>query len=275
MQRSAAQGNPISGTFFNVSRANALRTIRSNHSNVYLLSFHDDDYFIGLPDDVFSAVYNFDTCMEPIGLSRNRDKCQLYDPSGFHDDLIDRCIQAQCQYIVCGAPVGSIQLQRQNVNSKVDSSIAQQLDDLRHIFLTPNGVLKKDTQTIYQIIRPCVPSQLTFLLRTCEHDATEEAVCSLHKLIDEFLILLFDSRRFVINMDNAQKLFLSKGGLGIAPSEAITGAAFIESFTLSFNHMCTLVPDLKTIGKQEGSIHYSPVIFRAPRIFALCYTNLA
>ena len=86
----------------------------------------------------------------------------MYDPSGFHDDLIDRCIQAQCQYIVCGAPVGSIQLQRQNVNSKVHSSIALQLDDLRHIFLTPNGVLKKDTQTIYQIIQPCVPSQLPF-----------------------------------------------------------------------------------------------------------------
>jgi hypothetical protein len=37
--------------------------------------------------------------MEPLGLSRKRDKCRLYDPSGFHDDLTDRCIQAQCQYI--------------------------------------------------------------------------------------------------------------------------------------------------------------------------------
>ena len=203
----------------------------------------------------------------------------MYDPSGFHDDLIDRCIQAQCQYIVCGAPVGSIQLQRQNVNSKVDSSIALQLDDLRHIFLTPNGVLKKDTQTIYQIIRPCVPSQLTFLLRTCEPDATEEAVCSLHKLIDEFLILLFDSRQYVINMDNAQKLLflktihlhLSKSVFGIAPSEAITGAAFIWSFTLSL----TVCAPSSGFGKQEtqGSIHCSHVIFRAPRIFALSYNK--
>jgi len=159
-----------------------------------LLSFHDDDNFIGLPDDVFSAVHNFDICMEPLGLSRNRDKCQLYDPFGFHDDLADRCIQVQCQYIrseegiiVCGASVGSIQFQRQYVNSKVDSSIVQQLDDLRPIFLTPYGVLKKDTQTINQIIRLCVPSQLTFLLRTCDPDITEEAARSLDKLIDEFL----------------------------------------------------------------------------------------
>ena len=58
--------------------------------------------------------------MEPLGLSRKRNKCRLYDPSGFHDDLTDGCIQAQCQYIrseediiVCGAPVSSIQFQRQ------------------------------------------------------------------------------------------------------------------------------------------------------------------
>ena len=75
--------------------------------------------------------------MEPLGLSRNRDKCQLHDPSVFHDDLVDHCIQAHCQYIrsekgiiVCGAPVD------------------QQLDNLRRIFLTPNGVFKKDTQAI-------------------------------------------------------------------------------------------------------------------------------
>jgi hypothetical protein len=36
-QRGVAQGNPLSGTFFN---ANALRTIRSNHKSVNLLSFH-------------------------------------------------------------------------------------------------------------------------------------------------------------------------------------------------------------------------------------------
>lgn len=46
-------GNPILGTFFNVSRANALRTLRSKHKN---LSLHDD---------VFSAVHNFDICMKP------------------------------------------------------------------------------------------------------------------------------------------------------------------------------------------------------------------
>jgi hypothetical protein len=85
------------------------------------------------------------------------------------------------------------------------------------------------------------------------------------KLIDEFLILLFDSRQYVINMDNAQKLIflrrihlhLSKGGLGITPSEAFTGAAFLGSFTLSFNYMCTLVLDLKNRWKVGNSRLYT------------------
>jgi hypothetical protein len=57
--------------------------------------------------------------MQPLGLSRNELKCQLYDPSGVHDDLEQLCTEAQCAYInheeriiVCGAPVGSLQFQR-------------------------------------------------------------------------------------------------------------------------------------------------------------------
>jgi len=182
MERGVPQGNPMSGTFFNISRANALASVRSNHPNIFLLSFHDDDYFVGLPDDIFPAIETFDDLMLPLGLSRNRTKCQLYDPSGRHEDLYDRCTIAQCTYIpseegiiICGSPVGSLHFQREYVNSVVNSSITKQLDELRRIFLTPNGELKKDIQTIYQIVRLCIPSQLTFLLRTCDPDVTEAA----------------------------------------------------------------------------------------------------
>jgi len=106
---------------------------------------------------------------------------------------------------------------------------------------------------------------LTFLLRACDPDVTEEAARSLDKLIDEFLILLFDSRRDVINMDYVQKLLflkrihlhLSKGGLGIAPLKAITGAAFIGSLTLNFNHMCILIPDRKKRWEAANSRLYT------------------
>jgi hypothetical protein len=68
-------------------------------------------------------------------------------------------------------------------------------------------------------------------------------------------------------MDNTQillflkriHLHLSKGGLSIGPSEALTRAAFTGSFTLSFNHtgMCTLVSDLKHRWKAENSRLYT------------------
>ena len=271
MQRGVPQGNPISGTFFNITRADALSTVRSNHPSIFLLSFHDDDYFIGPPNDIFQAIHSFDTVMQPLGLSRNELKCQLYDPSGVHDDLEQLCIEAQCAYInreegiiVCGAPVGSLQFQRRYIQSVVEISINKQLDDLRRIFLTPNGQLKRDIQTIYQLIRLCIPSQLTFLLRTCIPDVTSEASRTLDKVIDEFLILLFDARHHITAMDNAQKAILikrihlqfSKGGLGITPSEAIVEAAFVGSLSLSFKYMCSIIPNLKTVWEASDSRSY-------------------
>jgi hypothetical protein len=100
MERGVPQGNPMSGTIFNISRADALKSVKMNHPDIYLLSFHDDDYFIGLPDDIFSAVDSFDHFMEPLGLTRNRAKCELYDPSGIYEDLVDRRIQAQCTKVL-------------------------------------------------------------------------------------------------------------------------------------------------------------------------------
>jgi len=115
MQRGVPQGNPISGTFFNITGAHALSTVRLNHPSIFLLSFHDDDYFIGPPNDIFQAIHSLDTAMQPLGLSHNVLKCQLFDPSGVHD-LQGLCIEVQCKYInrekgiiVCGAPVGSLQ----------------------------------------------------------------------------------------------------------------------------------------------------------------------
>jgi hypothetical protein len=87
MERGVPQGNPMSGTFFNILRVDSLAEVRNAHQNVFLLSFQDDDYFIGRPDDVFEAVTHFDECMGPLGIERNRGKCEIYDPNGQHENL--------------------------------------------------------------------------------------------------------------------------------------------------------------------------------------------
>jgi len=205
--------------------------------------------------------------MQPLGIARNRSKCKLYDPNGYYQGLQEQCADFGCEYvpseegiIVCGAPVGSLRFQREYIKAKVENGIKSQLDQLKQVFLTPNGELKKENQTIYQIVRMCVPSQLTFLFRTCTPDVTSEAARSLDSMITDFLILLFNARPFVQDMNrDEQRIFVkrlqlqfSKGGLGITPSEAIVGAAFVGSITLCFQYMTTLIPNLK-LGWQESN----------------------
>jgi len=79
---------------------------------------------------------------------------------------------------------------------------------MRRVFLTPNGEIKKENQTIYQLVRLCVPSQLTFLWRTCNPDITEDAATNLDSVVDEFLLLLIDCHFHVAAMNDEDRVNL-------------------------------------------------------------------
>ena len=70
--------------------SNALDELTREHSRVTILSFHDDDYILVEPDDIFSTLLSLDTKLQPLGIIRNHDKCKLYDHSGMYDDLEGR-----------------------------------------------------------------------------------------------------------------------------------------------------------------------------------------
>jgi len=260
MERGVTQGNPMSGIYFNLCRVNALKVVRREHGRIQMISYHDDDYFLGLPEDVFEALATYDINMDTIGINRNRLKSQLYDPSGMYGDITEQCQQHGCTFVptdqgimVCGSPVGSREFMVNYVRGIVQNSIRNQLQDIKRVFLTPNGEVKKENQTIYQLVRLCIPSQLTFLWRTCIPDVTEEAATNLDAIVDEFLILLFDCRHHVeaMNMEDKMNLIkrihlkFSKAGMGITPSRAIIGAAYVGSITLAFNYLNNIIPDLK------------------------------
>ena len=262
MHRGVPQGNPMSGIFFNVARKPALELLRVQHPNVFIISYHDDDYFIGLPADVFAAIDTFDGVMEPIGITRNKIKSKIYDPVSRIEDVPDfrqACARVGCAYIpvddgilVCGSPVGSTAFMKSYVDRVVADGIKNQLENMKRAHLTPNGQVKREYQTIYQIVRMCVPSQLTYLFRTCAPDVTENAAALLDKLVTDFLILMFDCKSYSDGLSPEEKgvflkrihLKLSKGGLGITPSCAIIGAAFVGSITLCFQYVSSLVPSL-------------------------------
>jgi hypothetical protein len=92
----------------------------------------------------------------------------------------------------------------------------------------------------------------TYLFRTCAPDVTENAAALLDKLVTDFLVLMFDCKSYSDGLSLEEKgvflqrihLKLSKGGLGITPSRAIIGAAFVGSITLCFQYVSSLIPSL-------------------------------
>ena len=52
-------------------------------------------------------------------------------------------------------------------------------------------------------------------------------------------------------------LKFSRGGLGITPSAAIVGAAFVGSITLCFNYLATIIPDIKDSWAREDNRLYN------------------
>jgi len=119
MKQKDPQGNPKSGLIFSVLRADALDELRQENNRVMILSFHDDDYILGEPNDIFQTVLSLDEKMQPLVLSRNNAKCKIYDQSGLHDDLETQCnnfggiyVPAEEEVSVCGAPVSCVSFQR-------------------------------------------------------------------------------------------------------------------------------------------------------------------
>jgi hypothetical protein len=288
MERGVPQGNPMSGIFFNLARKPAIDLLRHQHPNVFIISYHDDDYLLGLPGDVFAAIETFDGVMEPIGITRNKTKSKVYDPVSLPHEVSankQACNRVGCSYIpaeggiiVCGSPVGSLLFMKTYVDKVVQEGIKEQLEYLKRIHLTPNGQVKKEHQTIYQIIRLCVPSQLTYLFRTCCPDVTENAASLLDGLVTDFLILMFGCNAYFNSLAPSDKdiflkriqLKLSKGGLGITPSRAIVGAAFVGSVSLCFHHIASLIPSLKDSWSRGDNSCYTMFMQHLDRFKPMC-----
>jgi predicted HAD superfamily hydrolase len=128
--------------------------------------------------------------------------------------------------MIVGSPVGSLNFMQNQLSIQVNDCIKTQLDKLQRIFSTPNGRVKKDVQTIYRILRLCIPSQLTYLLRTTNPDISNGAASSLDDMIHMFTLKMINAQQLLEDLDDEQKqdlwkrihLKINSGGVGINSS---------------------------------------------------------
>jgi hypothetical protein len=267
MEKGVPQGNPMSTINFNLSQVKAIDEIKRQHPDVHFLSFHDDHYFVGECESIFRALVTFDAEMTPLGLERAAGKSKFYDHGESDPEASMNCFVYDCEYIpkkdgliVVGVPVGSDMFIRNFLQTTVER-IGKQLNDLRSILLTPNGKVKRDAQTIYQITRLCIPAEFIFLLRTCNPDLTQDAAVYLDTKIETFLLLLFNADQYVADMNENQKqslltrlhLKLSHGGMGITSLNSIRGAAYVGSMALSLSWINKIIPNLIDIIRMDGA----------------------
>jgi hypothetical protein len=82
-----SQGNPLSTFLFNLTQAKPLK-------NNFLLSFHDDHFIVGNPEDALNVTAVLEFELRLIGLQLSHSKSKIWSPTPFSEDAINLATQA-------------------------------------------------------------------------------------------------------------------------------------------------------------------------------------
>ena len=105
------------------------------------------------------------------------------------------------------------------------------------------------------IIRLCIPSQLTFLLRTCPPHFTLSSASKLDDAIFHLIFKITDSNKYISKMNEDEQFNMiarysfkiKLGGLGIISSIRSRNAAYIGSIALCTHWCSKIIPNLESL----------------------------
>ena len=201
----------------------------------------------------------FDREFEILNLKRQETKSKIYHHNrDFNEDEINsiqpyhlEIVPTAEGIVVAGAPIGSTQFVEDYLMKEVDS-IKAQLSKYIDITQIQFSSKKHDSQTLNAIMRKCISSQFTYLLRCCKPSNTKYAAETLDDALFKFFMHCIDAGTELQELDATeikrirQQIFLPLryGGCGLTSSQFIAEAAFIGSISLSANWIGKIIPSL-------------------------------
>ena len=153
---------------------------------------------------------------------------------------------------VSGAPVGSDAYEQRKCMQTVQK-IEQQIKRLQTLVSSQQTTVTKCLrQWVFAVIRLCMPSQFNHLLRAVPPSNTRKAAQRLDKIITDFVQWLVHIEADETTSPTQKQIAkiiiqpISRGGMGIAGSEAAAPAAYVGSWALVAQKIGMLRPELKT-----------------------------
>ena len=264
------QGEPIAGAAFNIVMSAAIAPVLLRYSklDVSLDRFADDGYIGGPAEVVFAA---FDmlviTLSQIAGLTVNYGKTSVYAPGGITPFLTKATSDRDMNpatiegIMVAGSPVGSPAFEARYAMT-VATSIASLTNDLIHAsrVLTAaaltrrsatHSTLQNPVQTVTLVLRWCIPSIMTYLLRTTPPAATLPAAARVDETVIYALEILLNPLYLrgspfpLMLTGNARTLvFLAGSGLGFQSAVETAALAYIASVIDSATGITNIAGDL-------------------------------
>jgi hypothetical protein len=258
MECGFSQGDPISGSLFNISQAEAIQNVRERHPDVTILSLHDDHFIIGFPEEALEAWVTLTEELDNIGLSVKREKTKLFSFQDMNMACQEKAAIRNIEVInksqgmrVAGSPVGT-DIFESEFCVKAADEIIERLAKVRELVSSPVAFTHAQVHTAYTLIKLCFPQKLNHLLRTCKPTITREAATKLDEALRSFIFDITNSecylpaRNSTKMMDLIKRLHLkvANGGCGIISSHATSVGAYVGSIALCAEHMGILYSDL-------------------------------
>jgi hypothetical protein len=204
MKTGCPQGSPLSTLWFNLTQAGPVSRVCEAYPAVTILSFHDDHFVIGEPEEALKAFDLLVEELQQINLQVCASKSQVYSAGvatldqqrmlpfrqrGFEVVPPSRGI------IVAGAPVGSNHFLSQFHMELVDK-VKAQIDSVT-ICRVPAVLSGCRLQTTYFLIRKCVMTQLNYYLRVCPPESNIGAARDLDHMVLDRMVAILGVRKFL------------------------------------------------------------------------------